>query len=676
MPGIDTQGAIRWRRLRRLVALAGVIAIAVVAAPHGAAQPALDGGVLDAPTLSLADVGSNANLSFYGDTSSTTLSVPAPAGLVPVEMNATLDLPFTIRYGLLTVTQDDRLITKVGLPLTDLAPLVIPLDGVQVVDKSVTLTLTLAVLPDDGFCLDQLNPVEFVNGSVRYAGTGVAPTTVAEFLPPILRKLTIAVPSPPSKAESDAAVQLATSLVSRYRSQAPQVVLVPLVAGTTTLTEPSQPMERQIVIKEGPDEGVSLMGADGVPALLISGPPGKLTNQTRLLTDASLNMAVSAKVVAGELHPRASPPGDSTTLAQLNQPALTSMGMSPQVDIALDQTRFGHPTQGFRVHLMGTYTPIPSAFGAQLTASAGGEVIDSWPAEAAGVIDHWVNVPDQLVQRYTRLAVRVDTSGDTGQCGEFRPITLTIKGSTVVESSPAQPPIPPGFPSLPQALMPQMNVGIGTDSFADTLRATQIAVGLQRLSLVPLSTTVTSPEEALDSTDPAILVSAEGWTDKSITLPVSADDRRVTLAGLDPGDPQTTLTLDPGIKFGSLQTVFDGRRSLMIATSTGAPDQLDRLLRWLDSDSERWSRLSGSAVVAVAGEEPISVAGRTPTSVYGPPESAALQDVSGMSPSMLLWWVAIGVVVAAAIGAVAIWLRARRSKSGASTSTRHGSGPS
>ena len=114
------------------------------------------------------------------------------------------------------------------MPLTDLAPLVIPLEGAQVVDKSVTLTLALTVLPDDGFCLDQLNPVEFANGSVRYAGTEVAPKTVAEFLPPILRKLTIAVPSPPSKAESDAAVQLATSLVSRYRSQAPQVVLVRL----------------------------------------------------------------------------------------------------------------------------------------------------------------------------------------------------------------------------------------------------------------------------------------------------------------------------------------------------------------------------------------------------------------------------------------------------------------
>ena len=36
------------------------------------------------------------------------------------------------------------------------------------------------------------------------------------------------------------------------------------------------------------------------------------------------------------------------------------MGVAPQVDIALDQTRFGHPTQGFRVHVMGTYTPIPA----------------------------------------------------------------------------------------------------------------------------------------------------------------------------------------------------------------------------------------------------------------------------------------------------------------------------
>jgi len=313
----------------------------VLVAPHSTAD---NGALLDAPTLPLADLGSGTALSFYRGTSSNTLSFPVPDGLVPVTLNTILDFPFNLRSGILTVAQGNRIISRIGVPLTDLAPFVIPLDGVTVVNGSATVTLKLTALPDDGFCLDDFNAVHLIGGSITYAGIEVAPTTVADFLPPILRKLTIALPSTPSQAESDAAVQLATALAGRYRSQAPQIVLIPLADGASTVGVPSLPMERQIIVKEGPDEGLSLIGAAGVPELLISGHPDKLKNQARLLTDSSLGMAVSRKAIASKLHPRPWLPGDSATLAQLRQPALTSTGPAPQVSIALDQTLFGHPT--------------------------------------------------------------------------------------------------------------------------------------------------------------------------------------------------------------------------------------------------------------------------------------------------------------------------------------------
>lgn len=664
----------RWRVLRGVAALVSVTTLVGVATPPAGAQP--DGGapLLDAPTIPLDQLGSDAPLSFYGDTSSTSLTIPVPAGLVPAAVNATLDLPFNIRSGILTVTQDDRLISKVPLPLADLAPVVIPLDGVRVADDSATVTLSLSSLAEDGFCFDQFSPVELVNGTVSYTGAEAAPTTVADFLPPILRRITIATPAAPSPAEADTAVQLAAALSARYRGQVPQVALVPLADGATTPSGPPGPSERQIVVKEGPDEGLSLVGAGGgIPALLVSGAADDLKNQSRLLTDPSLNMAVSPKVVAGPLHQNASQPGDSTTLALLNQPTLSSTGLSPQVSIALDQTRFGHPTQGFRVHLTGSHTPTATAFGGRLTAAVGGEVIDSWPTEPGGVIDHWVDVPDRLVKRYTDLAVQVDTSGNTGRCGEFEPITLSIDGDTVVESTPAQPPIPQGFPSMPQALMPQTQVGIAQGDFADTVRATQVVVGLQRLSVVPLQTTVTSVEDALAGTDPAVIISANGWNDQSIRLPVSADDRKLTFAGPTPDAPPTTLTLDPAARFGSLQTVFDERRSLLVATSNGAPDALDQLLRRLDDDPQDLQQAAGSAIVAFAGQAPISVVGQTPASVYGPVTSASSEATAG-GQSKTVWWIAIGVAVVAA-GVLAVLLRSRRTRRTAGDGgPRHGNG--
>ena len=651
------------RITRRLTAAAGISAMVMLAAPWAAADPA-GGALVDAPTLSWADLGASPTLSFYGETSSTTLSFPVPQGLAPVALNAAVALPFPMRSGVLTVMQDDRLISRVGLPLTDLAPIVIPLPGVRVVGDSVTVTLKLAGLADDRFCLDDLNPVDLVNGSVSFAGREAAPTTLADFLPAILRKVTIAVPAKPSQAESDAAVQLSTALVARYRVQAPEVLVVPLADGASAIDNPSLPLERQFVIKEGAGEGLALRSSAGVPQLLISGPADKLATQVRLLTDSSLDMAVGPKALAEQLRPDPPFPGNSTTLAQLAQPSLTGSGVAPQVAIALDQTRFGRSVQGYRLHLMGSYTPMPNTFGSQLAASVNGEQFDSWPSEADGVIDRWVSIPDRLVGRYTSLRVSLNTTGYTGRCHDYRPATLTIKGNTVVENTPALPPIPAGFGALPQAFMPTMQVGIAPESFADTVRAIRLAVGLQRLSVMPLRTDVTSVEQALAAHDPAIIVSADGWTDQSVTLPVSADGGRITLEGPDPGDdPQTTLTLDPAVRFGSLQTVFDGQRSLLIATSNGAPAQLDELLRWLDSDPKRWSRLRGNVLVAFPGRPPAAVMGRMPPSVGGPMMSDSGQGLAEGRNNSAARWIAVSVVAAAAGGAAAIAVSAWRARS-------------
>ncbi|TGD85406.1 hypothetical protein BayCH28_20435 [Mycolicibacterium sp. CH28] len=670
----------RWSAIRRLGAAAGVVATLLWTAPCAFAEPDrppadIGGAVLTAPTLSFTDLGANSTVSFYGGTSSAEVSFPVPAGLTPTALNVTLDLPFNIRSGQVTASQGDVLVSKQGLPVVDLAPLVIPLSGVRVVGDVATVTLTLAARPDDGYCLDRLNPINLINGSVTFAGAEIPPTTVADFLPPLLRKLTIGVPASPSRAESDAAVQLAAALVKRYGSQLNDIAVVSLPDGATGIPLPGAPLERQVVIKEGPDEAVALSGTVGVPQLVISGPANKLTNETRLLTDGALNLAAAPRVVPDNLGSARllRLPGDQTTVAQLGRTNLTSTAESPQVNIGLDQTRFGRPVQGIRVHLAGTYTPLPSTYGSQVTASVNGEVIDSWPTDAAGSIDRWVDVPDRLLARYTELQVAVNTTGDRGGCDDYRPMTLTIAGSSVVQSSPAVPPIPPGFGSLPQALMPTIQVGIGKDAFTDTVRASQIVVGLQRLSALPLRTAVTSLDQALASQDPAVLISADGWTDSSITLPVSANAGRITLAGQGPDD-ETSLTLDPGVRFGSLQTVFDGHRSLLIATSNGAPGELDGLLRWLNADRSRWSQLRGSAIVAIAGRTPAMVAGRTPVSVYGPdaPAPQASATASGRYRYDSAWWVAAAVVGVAAAGVGAIVISARRSPD-ASSNHRRGS---
>jgi hypothetical protein len=627
-------------------------------APCASAEPAGDDGTATvSPTLSLSDLGTSNSISFdvHRDSVSNTLSFPVPQGLAPVTLNATLETPIALRFGSLAVTQEGRTLGRIELPLQDAAPLSIPLAGATVYGNFASVTLTVTALPIEGYCWDPATPIRLTNGSISFDGTAQPPANVATFLPPLLRTLTIAMPAKPSQSESDAAVVLSTGIARRYSGQNLQVVVVPLADGATTLATPSAPFERQIIVKEGPDKGVSLQPTNGMPALLISGRGGELTNQTRLLADDSLQFALSPQTVAGPLSIKQELVSDTTTLLQLNKSGLKSEATWPKVGVEIDQTRFGHSIHGIRVHLNGSHTPVPAGMGGEVTVGVGGDVLARWAAEASGTIDRWIDIPDRLIGRTTVLDVSVHTTGEVGPCGDYLPIALAIDGSTQIEVNPANPPVPQGFRSLPQALMPGVKIGLGDDALGDTGRAIQLVMALQRSTPVPLTTTVTSLKQAIDSPDPAVLVSADGWPDKTIALPFSTDQGQVTLNALDADGKPKTLTLDPAVQFGSLQTVFDGKRSLLIATSNGAPAQLDELLRWLSGESGRLSGLNGRAVVSVPGSAPATIP-NPPTDLAAAPEGSGPR--SGLD---LAWWIAGGVVAAAAAGALVIALRARRS---------------
>ena len=595
-------------------------------------------GVAVAPQLSLKSLGSSSTIAFYGTVGTSSLTFPVPLGLVPASVDAMLETPVGMASGVLTVSQDDRTLSRVDLPPGDRTPVSIPLAGAKIVDNAVTVLLRTYLTPVENYCFDPTNPLRLVDASIRYDGVELGPLVIADFLPPVLQQLNIYLPAQPSRAETDAAIRLATAVVARYGQQRTEVTVLPLAAGATAPPAPSLPLQRQVVIRDDPGTDVSLMGTEGVPALSITGPGAELTNQTRLLSSDLGRLAMSSKAVVGPLRSSPQLPADTTTLRQLGQPGVNATALAPQVSIALDQTRLGRSAHGVRVLLRGSYTPLPAAVGGQLVVTVGNETIDRWPADTSGDINRWVEVPDRLLQRYTNLGVAVQISGNTGRCGEFQPITLTIDGESTVESKRSVPPTPGGFQSLPQALMPRVEVGV-EDGFDDARRAVQILVALQRLSALPIDTSVVNLQDAIASSGPAVLVSAGGWTDKRLKLPVAVDtSTQLTVGSPDgTGDP-TTLTLDPNMSYGSLQTVYDGSRTVLVATSNGSPEQLDALLDWVDADTPRWSQVKGIALIAAAGHEPVAFGADDPGSLQAGPtaQRPAVMWAAGVALAMLV----------------------------------------
>ncbi len=531
--------------MRRIGAIAGVVAALLLVTPPAMADPGGNGAVAASPTLSLVDLGASPSLSFYvnHEYPGATLSFPVPWGLTPVAFRAKLEMPLNIKMANLAVTQGDRTLTRMKLPLQTESDIVIPLQDMRVSGGWASVDLAMDAMPLDNQCWNDAVRVMLVDGAVTFRGNEAPPGNIADFLPTVLSKITIAVPAKPSQAESSAAVQVAAAVAKR-NGQRPDIVVVPLPPGQTALATPSAPMERQIVVKEGLEKGLSLRGGAGVPVLLISGKGDELTQQARLLTDDALRLAVSAKTVADSL-PGPDLLSDNTTVAELTNFALVSEATWPKVSIPLDQTRFGHSLRDIQIHLLGSYTPMPRDMGAELTASVGGTVVDRWAAGADGVFDRVVSIPDLLLKRFMSVEVALRSTGNLGQCSDHLPATLRIDSASAIQAMNANPPVPQGFQAFPQALMPEVQFGIGADTFADTVRAVQIAVGLQRLSAEPLMTDVTTLEKAIASGRSSVLVSPGGWSQPGLDLPFTADHGTLTVKGLDVKGEPTTLTVDP-----------------------------------------------------------------------------------------------------------------------------------
>lgn len=594
------------RRELHIVAVMALWLAIVCSVPVARSAPGDGGQLADAPTLGLAALGSEPTLQFYGDQGSVDLTIPVPQGMAVDGLNAVVEMPVNVSAATVTAVQDDRVLSRVDLPPRG-GPISIPLTGAKITDHAVAVTLRGYLTANQGYCLDPSNPMRLVAANIRYAGRELPPRAVADFLPPVLTQLNLFLPRNPTRAESETAMRLAQAVVAHYGKQYPKVTVSALPDDRNMPPEPSGPLQRQIVFRESPSVGVALQGEAGVPSLLVSGPADRLIDQARLLSSEMSRLAVSSKAVVGPLRPSPLLPPKVTTLRDLGQAGLRATALAPQVSIGLDQTRFGRAVHSVRIHLRGSHTPLPVSVAGQVVASVGGQTVDRWPVETSGSIDRWVDVPDELLMRYTNLVVAVDISGNTGRCGEFQPITLTVNGDSQIESGTAKPPLPGGFQAVPQTLMPRVAIGFN-GGFDDTRRAVAILVALQRLSALPFDITATSVAEAISSPAPAILISADGWSDGRIALPVSVGSAdQITVEHVDGSPADGTLTLDPAQKFGALQTKYDGKRMLLIATSNKAPEQLDELLEWINADVIRWSRVSGGVLIGMPDRDPVVV---------------------------------------------------------------------
>lgn len=634
---------------RRLAALVTAIVLMLTFAGHGVvfAAPGDDPAVVDGTLrVNLDRLGGSNTLTLPGVNHSYPLTLAVPDGTAPAALRGRVALPAYLSGGSVDVLQGDRLISRTPVRNVPNAPITLPLNGVQVNQNTHSADLTLRThLTSDDFCeFDPDDGFRITEATTDFTGTPATPGTVGDFLPSVLTSATLYVPADPSAAEGAAAVDLAAAIVAHYSPAPvrittralPRSSLVPAVGGG--------PLTRKIVIAENLPEGLAL--ADGGRYLTLGGPD--LATEAAFLTTDLAPLAMATAAIPGAPLPAPQLPRDAATLADIgvrNQ-HITAVGW-PTLAIGIDQTRLARPSQDLRIQLRGTYTPPPAGSGGQVVVSSGDAVVDSWPADSQGTFDRWVQVPNDLLNRFTELRVTVERGDSLAACGDAHRSSLSLSSDGRVESAPADPPLPPGFGSLPQSLMPRTQLAWTSGDAADVSRAVSVITGLQRMSAVPLGVDLVTMAD-LNPDLPAVLIAADGTGLPDLPLPVTMNGGgKINVASPDGAASVTNM---PSTPFGSVQVLRADDRTVLVATSTGAPALLDEALSWLDDDADRWAALDGDALLQAGGQPPVVAA--------VPAQPSAAQ--AGLSTGD---WIGVGAAVAvmvmAVLGGALIWRRRR-----------------
>ncbi|AWH95902.1 hypothetical protein [Dietzia psychralcaliphila] len=459
--------------------------------------------VVDGSTLGVAEV-----LEFSDRSAEVAVPVPVPDGLTPRALVTTVQIPVDLERGHLEAWSGDLLLDRIELfGDEDSIRVTIPLERGSVRNGVLDLTLRTVLHSRGEACPDWTERAMVLRDSeVEFDGEPEAPAVLADFVPPVLQRLEIYLPDEPSIAESQAAAQLAVLAASRFGRRDLEVEILPA-------SGPRGPSDSQFTrraeIRESDESRIELTD-DAVPTVLVLGDPASLGRQMRSVTSDLWSLAVSDSVTLDSPLPA---PRALVTEGTLNELGIGSRSArsvgSVEAEFGLDQTSLATVTGDVTIDLVGSYSPPPSDRSGLIVVSAGQTVLDSWTADQSGVIERTVSIPEGALDRYTDISVSLQTAGAGAACGVLQPLTLLVDGSSRVRLGEPTSPAPAGFGSLPQALMPRLQVATVSGSLEDTARAVTILAELQALSAIPLVPEWVTMETLVDGEVPGVLVTSD-----------------------------------------------------------------------------------------------------------------------------------------------------------------------
>ena len=170
----------------------------------------------EAVTLRWATLGLQSTVDLYGD-GSANFTVPLPMGLTPTRLQGMIHTPTNISAGYVEIDDGDgKFLASVDLPPAAPGVAMVPFDvdisAARVRESSVDLTFTTRATEVADRNCGPTQHVVLSDLATVFAGTQLPPTTIANFFPTVLQKVTIYLPTDAKSAEQEAVLTLVSTL--------------------------------------------------------------------------------------------------------------------------------------------------------------------------------------------------------------------------------------------------------------------------------------------------------------------------------------------------------------------------------------------------------------------------------------------------------------------------------
>ena len=623
------------------------------AQPDDAAGPPAAANVrLDWPALGLqSEV-------VLGIDTSTSYTIPVLPGLTPSRLQGVIRAPMNIDAGFLEISDGEgRFLTAVDLPPSATAQAVTPFDidiaGARVRSSKTDLSFTVRPRDNAGEFCGPLQQVTLSDLATVFTGTESPVTTIANFFPPVLERVTVYTADNPDTAEQQAALTLVTALARVYSPQPMAISVVAQPRGA--VPPPAGQLARAVVVEAGGPGGLSVERAAAPDAFLrISGSGDELSAQASLLVNQLQSLAQTPAARIDQPGSEALLTGDTMTFSQLNLSGKTDVLRTGKLAIGVDRASLGlGRVDSVQVHLLADYTPVPKDDSASVVIRSNGLVVYRAALDNTGVLDATFDLERPAFGQGINLDFALSYTPHEA-CGPLMaPISFQVDPRSTFTVERGGPPLN-GFGAFPSEFSPSFMVALDGSGPNQLSYAARVAAAVARLTSTQLTPQVVDVKTAAEADSGALIVAnSKAIEQTTLNPPVGGDGTAVDL-GLS---TELRATIDDGL--GSIQAFADQprNRSVVLVTTTASWSLVDPLFNYIDDLDGGWSALTGDVLAAGEARVPTNVAIRDSGDVFEPPAAPAL-------PQSWHQWIPIvigvAVVVAIAVIAAILWSRRRR----------------